>query len=408
MPQSISTVDNLQFIDLQPNEINPLMTNCKIKVLYVGENRNGSVISKEVAINMSKTLRGCPIVGHYIEQKQDFGSHDKRVVIENNEILFEALTTPYGFVPTDAEVWFEDFEEIDAKTGNPVTREYLLTTGFLWAGQFKECQEILNNSKGQSMELDPDSLEGYWTKAINGNYDIFIINDATFLKLCILGDDVEPCFEGANISTYSKVEPDFTKTLFSMVEDLKNLAKYENKEPEGRGNILENTINITEPVTPVESVPASSTTINTQGPESVFSTAIEVEPMVPEAEFSKLQNDYNELKNSYDALKSDYDNLVEFKLQVENEKKDELINSFYMLSDEDKKDVIENKSKYSYDEIEAKLSVICVHKKVNFAKEEEAKPTNPVITYSVNSDGLESGPAWLTSLRNTKKERNEY
>ena len=79
-----------------------------------------------------------------------------------------------------------------------------------------------------------------------------------------------------------------------------------------------------------------------------------------------------------------------------------------MLSDEDKKDVIENKSKYSYDEIEAKLSVICVHKKVNFAKEEGEKPTDPVITYSVNSEGLESGPAWLTSLRNTKKERNEY
>ena len=37
-----------------------------------------------------------------------------------------------------------------------------------------------------------------------------------------------------------------------------------------------------------------------------------------------------------------------------------------MLSDEDKKDVIENKSKYSLDDIEAKLSVICVRKKVNF------------------------------------------
>jgi len=43
---------------------------------------------------------------------------------------------------------------------------------------------------------------------------------------------------------------------------------------------------------------------------------------------------------------------------VENSRKDALIAEFYMLSDEDKKDVIENKTKYTLDEIKAKLSVI--------------------------------------------------
>jgi hypothetical protein len=44
-----------------------------------------------------------------------------------------------------------------------------------------------------------------------------------------------------------------------------------------------------------------------------------------------------------------------------------------MLSDEDKKDVIENKTKYSLSEIESKLSVICFHKKVNFNLEDNTK-----------------------------------
>ena len=65
--------------------------------------------------------------------------------------------------------------------------------------------------------------------------------------------------------------------------------------------------------------------------------------------------------------------LENFKNQVEEEKKDNLIDSFYMLSDEDKKDVKENKTNYSLEDIEAKLSVICVRKKVNFDLEDTSK-----------------------------------
>jgi len=62
--QSIATIDSPEFINLYPLDINPLMSTCNIKVLYLGENRNGSFISKDVAIEMAKTLRGCPIVGY--------------------------------------------------------------------------------------------------------------------------------------------------------------------------------------------------------------------------------------------------------------------------------------------------------------------------------------------------------
>jgi hypothetical protein len=46
MYQSIATINAPEFINLQPLDINPLMSSCDIKVFYLGENRNGSFISK--------------------------------------------------------------------------------------------------------------------------------------------------------------------------------------------------------------------------------------------------------------------------------------------------------------------------------------------------------------------------
>lgn len=72
-----------------------------------------------------------------------------------------------------------------------------------------------------------------------------------------------------------------------------------------------------------------------------------------------------------------------------------------MLSDEDKKDVIENKSKYSLDDIEAKLSIICFRNKVSFSKEDEKVEDNPITTFEVQE--LDSDvPAFVKALRKTK------
>ena len=40
MYQSVATIDAPEFINLKPLDINPLISKCEIKVLYVGENRN--------------------------------------------------------------------------------------------------------------------------------------------------------------------------------------------------------------------------------------------------------------------------------------------------------------------------------------------------------------------------------
>jgi len=79
-----------------------------------------------------------------------------------------------------------------------------------------------------------------------------------------------------------------------------------------------------------------------------------------------------------------------------------------MLSDEQKKDCLDNIDTYSYDEIEAKLSVICVRNKVSFdldKSEEEKKP----ITYNIDhveNDIDNSLPAWIQRVKEVAKENN--
>lgn len=78
-----------------------------------------------------------------------------------------------------------------------------------------------------------------------------------------------------------------------------------------------------------------------------------------------------------------------------------MIDSFYMLSDEAKADVVANIDNYSLDDIEAKLSVICVRNKVSFALENE--PSGQTI---VNLDGVgqeDTVPDWVKAVEEVAK-----
>ena len=463
MHQSFATIDSPEFINLQPLDINPLMSSCEIKVLYVGENRNRSYITKEVATEMSKTLRGAPIVGYYRQDKEDFADHGEKVTIDDQGIKFECMTVPYGFVSPDAKVWFQKFEDVD-DLGNTVVREYLMTTGFLWTGQFPECKgAVEGDGKPHSMELDGNSLNGEWSKNINEDMEFFIINDAVFSKLCILGEDVEPCFEGSSItapkvSSTFNLDDDFKQTLFSMMQDLKfaleggqetmvleNTEKTLDKTNE---SVVTEFENVSEGQSENSDVTAQTEFEKKEDEKKEKAPADNKESEVPaekkkedeeykkcekkdyekkeeekEApaqtsadekkdeekkeekkfsleEYSALEEKITSLQKEYAELETKYQALVAFKNEVEEEKKDALINSFYMLSDEDKKDVVENKAQYSLEDIEAKLSVICVRKKVNFELEDNT--TDVATTFNLNDAKTESLPAWINAVKNTQ------
>ena len=127
--------------------------------------------------------------------------------------------------------------------------------------------------------------------------------------------------------------------------------------------------------------------------------------------YSLLEEKFTALEQKYSAMEKDYQALVQFKNSIDNEKKDALIKTFYMLSDVDKKDVIENKAKYSLEEIEAKLSVICFRKKVSFenanenVEQKNEQVSGSVTTYSLNSAVENDVPAWVQACRNTQNKQ---
>lgn len=100
--RSVATLDNPEFIDVKP--YNHLISQCEIKVLYLGENRNGSYITKDVAIQMANSLPCAPIVGAWREDVEDFGDHGHVIKIEDGEVKFSCKTRPYGFVAPDAQI----------------------------------------------------------------------------------------------------------------------------------------------------------------------------------------------------------------------------------------------------------------------------------------------------------------
>ena len=79
------------------------------------------------------------------------------------------------------------------------------------------------------------------------------------------------------------------------------------------------------------------------------------------------------------------------------------------MSDEDKKEVIANKANYTLEEIEGKLSVISVRKKVNFNSDNEMKNNinteDAVYTYSYMGNES-STPAWVNAVKNTQNKNN--
>lgn len=458
MHKSVATISSPEFINLKPLDINPLMSACEIKVLYVGENRNKSYITKDVATEMAKTLRGAPIVGYYKEEKEDFRDHGHEVIIDDEGIKFNCKTVPYGFVAPDAKVWFKEFEDTN-NFGETILREYLMTTGYLWTGQFEECKSAVEgDGKPHSMELDESTLQGHWEVNSKG-MDFFIINDAIFSKLCILGDDIEPCFEGSSVTapnvsaSFTKVDTDFRQTLFTMMQELQTAlgGGQQMIEPIVENSVVEEPVvepaadpvvePATEPETPEDpSFAASQEPVIEEAPvvgeepvvepveNPIVDPVVNPEPTEPQPEpalsvedqFTELQTQHEELQSAYSALEANFNDLqarftaletahaelVEFKRQSDDAKKDEMISKFYMLSEEDKAEVLANKANYTVEEIEEKLSVICFRKKVNFELEDNSKNDNkveqPAVTFNMSNLGGASKPDWLIAVDNAK------
>jgi hypothetical protein len=120
--------------------------------------------------------------------------------------------------------------------------------------------------------------------------------------------------------------------------------------------------------------------------------------------YSALEADLETANNTIKDLEAKLDELTEFKAKIDRAEKEKMIESFCMLSDEDKADVVANIDTYSLDDIEAKLSIICVRNKVSFNLEDDDKNKGASTTFNLNDGMGDNAPAWVKALRAVAKD----
>ena len=421
---SIPIANTLEFINA--TEISPLISKCQVKVCYVGQNpnRNGTVITKKVATEMGRKLPGSPVVGYFNQATNDFEGHNKEISLRgggNIEVL--DTTKPYGFVPTDAKVWFQKFDD------EGVEREYLVTECYIWTSAYPESQRLFEHGNNQSMELNKETQKGFWAKDNNSGSRFFIYNEALIEKLCILGESVEPCFEGAQFKTEFSLEnmKELRTTMFSMLTELqktlnkggshetmdenkKTLGNPEDpnfeakKQPEDENKKKPEGNPAPEDNKPKDgdNKPADN---NKEEPKKKYNLDEVTEYTELLGKYETLQGEFETLKQEKSDLETEVTSLREFKLTADRKEKQSMIDGFYMLSDDDKKDVVEHIDTYSLDDIEAKLSIICVRNKVNFNlnNNNEQDDDQPKGLFNLENPADDNVPEWIKAVRETAK-----
>ena len=335
-----------------------------------------------------------------------------------------------------------------------------MTEGYLWTDVYPESKRIVEHGNNQSMELHNKLTKGTWTKDENGMPQFFIINEAVIQKLCILGENVEPCFEGAGIAAEFSFDEEFKSKLFSMMEELKTaLQEGEKKMSDENKEILipESEEEDTEFKKKPDEEEKDKTPENSQKKDNDSSEDNkkteeqedeeykkkkcktqckkaededeDEEDICPNCgkpkskctceedkkkkynlddipEYVELSNKYSALEQEKNALEVEVKSLREFKMKADRLEKQAMIDSFSMLSDADKADVVANIDTYSVNDIEAKLSIICVRNKVNFNLDKENKETDKLIYSLKEEDGNDGVPAWIKAVRDTAKSMN--
>ena len=401
---------------IQNTQISPLVSKGVCKVCYVGQqpNRNHTVITKEVAVEMGRKLPGSPIVGYFNQETKDFEGHNRAIDIKDGKFAIVDVTRPYGFVPDNANVWFQKFND------EGVEREYLVTDVYIWTGVYPESKRILENGNNHSMELNEKNQSGFWTKDEKTNERIFIYNEALIEKLCVLGENVEPCFEGAQFSSQFSLEgnQEFQKLktmVYSMMDQLKEtFNKGGSQEPMDNENKALTEFEKNNP-NPEDKNKEKENSSGTPAPEKEgkedkdkkgkYNLEDVTEYTELLAKFNELESKYSALEQEKNTLDTEVAELKEFKLKAERQNKQQMIDSFYMLSDDDKKDVVEHIDTYSLDDIEAKLSILCVRNKVNFNLEDkhEEDGKTPKGLFNLEHPETDNVPDWVKAIRETAK-----
>lgn len=192
-------------------DLNKSFAAAKCLVCYTGRNRNYSDIGKQKIIDALPSIRNIPVVGRYDVDRDDFGSHDVKIINKEDGIDIVNATIPFGVVPESANQWFE------TRIVNGEEKECFFTDVVLWKRQHGYEHIAKAGTISESMEIDVSEYmidqDGYC-----------IIDKFQFEALCLLGESVEPCFENACVQMYSnEIVSDFKLQFSEMLREFKEL-----------------------------------------------------------------------------------------------------------------------------------------------------------------------------------------
>jgi len=389
------------------SESNPNLGRLKVRVFTKYGNRNGSYITEKVAEQLinSATQGTTPVVGFFDPETQSWASHSG-----------PTLANAYGYV--ESFLGWEPFEDTDG-----VIRDYAVFSIILFTNYFEEANKVFGQN--QSMELDPNSIDGAWTR-IDG-IEYFVYTKASMLGFCIIGEH-EPCFSvssffSKNDDTYNSQYEKFSSLLFDLKTQVEEAEK-NNEGGEQPMNEFENQEVVDQVENPqVEETPDSfqaeevvetevtteETTESTENEEEVVEEPENEEP----SEFEALQQQFNDLQNSYNELQSNYENaqtrineLEAFQtsanteletlraqneqlqttlqtyenqaVEAENARKNDLVEKYEkIMSEEEISPIKEAANDFSYDELESKLAITFANSKIAGSEEKEMKVPLP-------------------------------
>lgn len=200
--------DNLNKIDItlygDAVKISDTLSKARARIFYRGFNRNRTYISEDFASQLIDSLPYCPIKGIFNYTDVDFEDHGE----ENTDGRI------YGIIPETVNFAWEKHLDEDG-----IEREYACADVILYTALYPEASLI--PGKGQSMEIYRKTLEYEYKIAEDGLPYIYFIK-GSLLGLQALGNDHEPCFEGAAFFE-----------LYKETKDLVNYIRNFSKKQEG-------------------------------------------------------------------------------------------------------------------------------------------------------------------------------
>lgn len=181
-------------------QYNDVLSKGRCRIFYKYGNRNGTYITDDFAEKLLSTIPYAPVKGIYDFEEEDYTDHGKK----------RTEGRIYGVVPENPNLTWELHLDEDG-----VEREYACVDVLVFTGLYKEAKEIIG--KAQSMELYDKTIKGEWQIIDGKRY--FVFTSGSFLGLQALGEEVEPCFQGAS--------------FFSLQPILDLVKKYESFQNKG-------------------------------------------------------------------------------------------------------------------------------------------------------------------------------